>query len=546
MATTLKLNGSGKRPTPAPVESAPKTETRITADVVQLALRVRFNPLRNLSPQLLTAQLDNFWLGWVAFAAFTWDAIERRDDTLRNVIAKRKKAVARLQRESLQREESDEAAAHAQALDEFYDNMTVVNALNENERGGLQLLLRQMMDAVGKYYAVHEIVWQPAGPNGDSDALTAEVRFVPLWFFENRTGKLRFLPVPLGGSEGEDLEDGGWMVTTGDGLMEACSVAYMFKNLPLKDWLSYSDKFGTPGVLGQTDAARGSDAGNAIRDAVAAFGQNWSGVVYGANGSIKEPISLVTAKGEGELPFPKLIERMDRAMASLWRGSDLSTMSADTKGASVQEGESEILLDDDAAMLSGTLNHYIDRWVIYQKFGTWEGKAYSRIVVPQPQNVELDLKIDDFLLKAGARMGERERLEHYGRAIMDPKDTPLHNPATVTERVNDNQQGQPVPVGDLPNERLDEDAPVVGKLMATARDLFAKSTADDLAPLRQAIAECLQGDEAGLLDRARVLYAALPKLADKIIASEDNAATLYRILSAALASGLSTDPTESK
>ena len=82
------------------------------------------------------------------------------------------------------------------------------------------------------------------------------------------------------------------------------------------------DKFGTPGVLGQTNAAKGSDAGEALKAAVASFGQNWSGVVYGADGAIKEPISLITAHGEGTLPFPPLVERMDRAMASLWRGSD--------------------------------------------------------------------------------------------------------------------------------------------------------------------------------------------------------------------------------
>ena len=236
------------------------------------------------------------------------------------------------------------------------------------------------------------------------DILTAELRFVPLWFFENRSGRLQFLKLPLGGANGEPLEPGGWMITKGDGIMEACSIAYMFKNMPLKDWVAYSDKYGTPGVLGQTNAAKGSEAGEALKAAVASFGQNWSGVVYGADGAIKEPISLITAQGEGTLPFPPLVERMDRALASLWRGSDLRTLSADNKGASVQEGESDILLQDDAAMVSETLQLYIDRWVIWQKFGV-RPLAYSMIVVPETKNVALDLKIDELLLKAGARHG---------------------------------------------------------------------------------------------------------------------------------------------
>jgi phage gp29-like protein len=422
----------------------------ISADVVQLALRSRFNPLRGLTPQMLSVYLDNFMLGFVGYAALVWDQLEKRDDVIRNVASKRKKAIAKFKRKSFQREQSAEAEAHAQALDEFYDNMTVVNALDQNETGGLPLLIRQMMDAVGKYYAVHEIVWMPGSLSDGSNVLTAELRFVPLWFFENRSGKLQFLKLPLGGANGEPLEPGGWMITKGDGIMEACSIAYMFKNMPLKDWVSYSDKFGTPGVLGQTNAAKGSEAGEALKAAVASFGQNWSGVVYGADGSIKEPISLITARGEGTLPFPPLVERMDRAMISLWRGSDLATMSADNKGASVQEGESDILLEDDAAMISETLQMYIDRWVIWQKYGV-SPLAYSRIVVPEARNVALDLQIDELLLRAGARLGERERLEYYGRPLIADGDKPLHNPATIMERVQDMTKDESVPVENLEN-----------------------------------------------------------------------------------------------
>lgn len=519
---------------------APKVTTEVTADVVQLALRSRFNPLRGITPQILSAQLDNFLLGYVAFAALTWEAIERRDDVLRNVISKRKKAVAKLQRESLQIERSPEAELHAEALDEFYNNLTAVNALDENERGGFPLLVRQMMDAMGKYYAVHEIVWQPG------EVLTAEFRFTPLWFFENRTGRLRFLRVPLGGSDGEPLDDGGWMITKGDGLMEACSIAYMFKNLPLKDWLAYSDKFGTPGVLGQTDAAKGSDAGNSLREAVTQFGQNWSGVIYGANGSIKDPIQLVTVKGEGALPFPPLIERMDRAMAAIWRGSDLSTMSADTKGASVQDGEGDILLEDDAAMITETLNYGVDRWVIWQKFGMGvRPLAKSKVVVPERENVDVDLKIDELLLKAGARLGENERMSYYGRPKIDPKDTPLHSPAAVTENVTATDPDAPQ-TGDLPNERAPRrsppqppDPPTLGKLYALARDLFPMATAKDMQPLRTALEKVLHGDDAGFLQRASALYEAMPDMANEIITAHGSADTLYQILSAAAASGIS-------
>ena len=140
---------------------APKTSPDISADAVQMALRMRYNPIRGLTMQNLVSQLDNFQLGYVAFAALTWDVMERRDYMLKGVAAKRRKDVSRLKVEILQVEESPEAEAHAEALRDFYDNLTAVNALDENERGGVGLLIRPRMDSGGKYYAVHEIVWQP-------------------------------------------------------------------------------------------------------------------------------------------------------------------------------------------------------------------------------------------------------------------------------------------------------------------------------------------------------------------------------------------------
>ena len=74
-----KLNGSGRHLANAkPARTPPKTEAEVSADVIQLALRSRFNPIRGLTPQVLSAQLDQFYLGYIAYAALTWDAIERR------------------------------------------------------------------------------------------------------------------------------------------------------------------------------------------------------------------------------------------------------------------------------------------------------------------------------------------------------------------------------------------------------------------------------------------------------------------------------------
>lgn len=242
--------------------------------------------------------------------------------------------------------------------------------------------------------------------------------------------------------------------------METCSILYALSSMPMKDWLAYSEKFGTPGVLGQTTAAKGSAAGDAMAAAVKAMGQDFGAVIYGADGAIKEPISLIEAGRAGDLPFEPLIERCERSMAALWRGNDLSTVSADKKGASVQDGESELLLLDDAMLISETLNIQVDRWVIWQLFGTDQPLAHAQLVVPERTDVKADIETTKFLLDAGARIGMTERMAHFGIPEAEDGEEVLHAPVAATERITDavGPGGKPVLPGTDPADPLANEA----------------------------------------------------------------------------------------
>lgn len=412
----------------------------VSAERVKQHKQMRFNPIRNLVPDLLVQQIDAFHAGDLREFSLTMEAIERRDDVIQNVAWKRKSATARrnwevLTVESLDDSEQAEAQAHRDALVYFYDNLTVTNAVDEHQRGGFQLLVRQMMDAIGKGYAVHEIVWEPTvgkpnfteGNEGSEGtaigmSLTATMRFVPLWFFENRTGRLRFLKSE-GAYDGEPLQEGAWMVTRGQGIMEACAIAYMFKRLPMQDWLHYCDKHGTPGIHAKTDADKSSEEWDSLVEALETFQQNLSLVTN--MGAVIEKLDLTTT---GTLPFPELVSRMDRALASLWRGADLSTISSGMgagTGASLQGEESDMIEADDAQMVSETLQQYLDEKVIEFLFGPGvEPKAYIRVIYTPQQDIDSDIKIDEFLLRHGAPLALASAMQRYGRPMPDG-DEPL-------------------------------------------------------------------------------------------------------------------------
>src|SRR5688500_16472209 len=171
--------------------------TKQTTAVALRAKKWRFNPLINLEPASLARHLNAFEAGYLRESANIWEALEQRDDLLRTVISKRKKSVARhgwtvLPKENLT--DSEKAAAEQQvaALNFFYTHLECEHAVDSAERGGFKLLTRQMMDAVGKRFAVHEIIWKECGDSAASatnrnfpNFVSAKFRFVPLSFFEN-------------------------------------------------------------------------------------------------------------------------------------------------------------------------------------------------------------------------------------------------------------------------------------------------------------------------------------------------------------------------
>ena len=432
MPSSATASANGRHPaasTANPAPSAHFTRERVASD-----RRLRFNPIRHLSPESLARALEAFHLGYLRPAALLWDAMERRDDVIQGVAAKRKKSVARLDWEILADDDSPAAQRHRAALEFFYGNLSSTHACEPHQRGGVALLIKQMLDALGKKYAVHEIVWQrcPAnqassGGNFPRTLLTATFRFAPLWFFEARTGPLRFLPDELA-YEGVDLAPGQWLVTSADGLMESCSIAYLFKHLPLRDWLVYCERNGMPGVRGVTDAAPGTPEWDAAREAVRDFGAEFQALM--SRGTEITPIHLAT---EGELPYPKLVERMDRALAALWRGADLSTLSkGQGLGASLQAGEMALLEQDDAALVSETLNAQVDAFVVRELFGDERPRARF-VLKPDEDAARLThLELLERLVKLGAPVSVAGLHERLGLPVPSPGEPTLKSTQAQT------------------------------------------------------------------------------------------------------------------
>lgn len=487
----------------------------------------RYNPIRNLTPLLLAQQMDSFDAGTLCELARTMDAIQDRDDTIRNVVSKRIGAVKRMRWEIITDPEAPKAKAerHKQALSFFYKNLTATNAIDLDQRGGFALMVEQMMDAVGKKYAVHELLWRPEIVEG-REQLTCQFNFVPLWFFENRHGMMKFL-AQEGMYDGEPMGRNDWMVTCGMGLMKATAVSYMYKNLSLKDWVNFNEKHGMPWLHAKSVAKYESPEWNALVEALQDAANEYA-LVTGQG----DELQVVNTGNAGSIPFPELVERMDRFIAALWRGGDLSTMAkgGDPVGSNPQQDEASAIEQGDAMWISETLQMKIDPIVIAYHFGPGvKPLAYVKVCAPEKKNIPEELSIDRFFIENGVPLGTESRMEFYNRSLPEPGETPMQKPEPKEEpagRFAANERG------DLTHERL----------VREARERVAQAEADVLRPLFEelealaSIAE-MQDEQAfrvaakGFLDR-------LPELQKQIARNPEGARAFEALMSSSLINGL--------
>jgi phage gp29-like protein len=482
-----------------------------TPGIAQIWRQSRWNPLRNCTPQSLARDLDAFDVGWIRNAALLWESLELRDDMAKTVIPKRKKAVSHRPWAIVKLEDSPEADRQKEVVEGFYNHITATDALDLNVRGDFTLLVRQMMDAQFKGYAVHEILWQPGRD------LRAELKFVPLYLFENTTGKLRYTG-PTGGLGGVDLEPGGWMVTCGDCLMAAISSAWMLKRLSLADWLNFSERFGLPGIHGMTDAAMGTPEWDAFVEALSKFANDW--IMASSKG---DEIKLIEAGKTGDAPFRPMVDRMDAAIARLVRGGDLSTISRENGvGASLQGDETDILEKDDCKQISSHLNIHLTRQVIAYTFGRQvEPLVYIEIQPTPNQDIQLEMKVDDHLKKMGVPLAVTDVAERYGRTLPGPEERLVGTPAVAAPVT------PPQRTASLANETsADEQA-------------LREAVIEDLAPLYDALAEVLQaGDDEALRGRLQDMADRWDEITDAVLRGESAESAIARLLGNAFVGGL--------
>ena len=483
--------------------------------------QARYNALYALDPDVLVRHLAAFQRGDICGLERVLDEFEAREDKMRIGAFKMAAAVSSKPWEVRVRkgeEDNPRAKVHQAALTRFWNRAEATDAFCRNRRGGIRLLLKQMMQAQSRVYSVHDITWKV---NGDG-TLDATFTHVPAWCFENRTGRLRYIRND-GQTAGEEMPDGEWLVTVGEGVGVAAAILAMAKRLSWNDWLLFSEKCGMPVVIGRTNAQRGTPAWDQLARAIRAVAPK-TGLVADTGSDIS---AVPMGSGGGKETYRDLVDTVDRAISALYRGGDLATVASDPDAAGVnaQAGESELMDADGCAMVSETLRDQVEKFVIRFECGDFEPLA--EIVVNPPaetEDVDREMAIDNHLAALGVKLSKSEALARYGRTEAESDDDALEpaqpaNPGgfggfglpNEAPAPHNPDSGVAKP---LQNARRTGGATSVPPDAETRSDAILRDFAADMGPAAEKIKSLLDALDAGrdVRDEARRLAGELPDL----------------------------------
>jgi len=511
----------------------------------------RFNPFSSFNAAGLSNALDSYMGGYLVPAARLWDRLAKQQKTIRNVKAKREEAVALRPRVIERVDDSPMAYDQAFILEHFYANARAGHALNRNVRGGFSKIVMQMMEAKSFGSAAHHLIWNPDSsrqiklPSGASvPSLTAKFEYVPMEFFESRTGELRFLGMSQAFS-GEPLQESAWLVTSEESpLMFAASVLAYYDKLATSDNINFSEKFGTPGIVVHTTAQRGTPEGDSAVALARSLGSNYRGTQFGATENKVEIVWPSGGTSGNSLPMHNIIEEVKRDLASLYLGADLSTQSRgqESVGASVQQVGEEDRERADCIWISETLNAAIDVIVLRWYFGDAPVLARVSIDAPKSEDQSALRSSVTMMVNAGAEVpigpiAKRLNvpLAKSGEKIFEKAVAP-----EVDEFGNRKpESGQPgvekkkaaINVELSPEEDMD-------RFLGPLRDQYRIAFANDLQPLRTAMEAVLSPDDMDFTSKALWMQSQLRgSLAREILAAPKQADVLEEIIRKSIETG---------
>lgn len=383
-----------------------------TGEVAAASVRDRWSsyPSAGLTPRRLTAILREADGGELTRQMELFSEMEEKDAHLYSCLQTRKLAVAG--------RDLDVVPAGGSAVDED------AAAFVREALGGVDNLedsLVDLMDAVGKGFAVTEIIWDvkggkvlPAallkraarrftftGPHGACTAPRLLTEAQPV-YGEELTADKFVVHVYRAGSDQPER----------GGLLRVLSWIYLFKNYAMKDWVSFCEVFGMPLRLGVYSPSATREDRAALVEAVTRLGSDAAGVI-----SESTRIEFVEAakKGDGG-PYSALIGALNAEISKAVLGQTLTTEvggNGSYAAGKVHEAVRQDIAAADARSLARTITRDLVRPLVRFNFGLDVKAPAVKFKLGGPVDLTALAQRDRILTEMGLTLPEKYLRDTY-------------------------------------------------------------------------------------------------------------------------------------
>lgn len=369
---------------------------------------MRDYPSTGLTPSRLAAILRDADRGALTDAMQLFEEMEEKDAHLHAVANMRRLALTGLpwrvasaaeRRSSIDRSAADDAAAYCNEVLRGIDNF--------------EDALQHLSLAIGRNLAVVELVWESHG-EGVILADTVPVDFGRIVLDE--FDRLRILTDEFD-RDGIDPPAHKFMVHSPHsvsghpargGLLRATALAYLAKNLALKDWMIFAEVFGMPVRIARFEPSATAEEKRELLDMLESLGSNAAGIFSRAI----ELEFVEAGKGKAPPPYERLVDFLNREISKAWLGQTLTTevsgVSGSIAASRVHDEVRGDLLADDMRKEARTLRRDLLGPLVALKFGPDAPVPCFERQVDQPRDLT---ELADLLDAAVNRLGVRVPLQ---------------------------------------------------------------------------------------------------------------------------------------
>lgn len=316
----------------------------------------------------------------------------------------------------------------------------------------LDHLLRALLDAVAKGFAVVELLW---GYDARGRLVVRDWRSHPQeWFLFDGEGDLRLLSPPFAeGGRGRavtGMEGPGRSTVLprrhfpaperkflhlsfgadfrnpyGRGLCQHAYWCYWFKKNTLKSWSIHNEKYGSPTAVATCQPGIGGDDRNRLAEILDALQADSHVIVPD---SIRLSLLESGRSGDGRC-YRDLLDWCNDEISKIVLGATLTSGEGRRSGSlalgSIHQLVRQDYIDSDARLLETLLNETLVRWLCELNLGA--GVARPRFVIETegPEDLQARIAVDQTLLALGVPLPQSYFHSRYGRPAPEEGELPL-------------------------------------------------------------------------------------------------------------------------